>query len=156
MSNIDDNIIFFLEEKTEENDNLNDIEKMLNELEDTEDMEDTLDYNLTMIQSNLNMIEGNLNIYYNTKKMYDDKYGINNEEFYEDYTVKQLLRICDYYDIEKNVKMAKYKKQDIISSIVYFESLPENAEIVNNRHKMWSYIVELMHDSKMKKYVIWN
>jgi len=49
----------------------------------------------------------------------------------------------------------KYKKPDIISSIVYFESLPENAEIVNNRHKLWSYITELLQDPKMKKYVIW-
>lgn len=125
MNNIDDNIIFFLEEKTEERDNLCEIEKMLNELEDGEDSEE-------------------LNI------------EINNEEFYEDYTIKHLLRICEYYGIEKNVKMAKYKKQDIISSIVYFESLPKNARIVNNRHRMWSYIIELMNDAKMKKYVIWN
>ena len=76
-------------------------------------------------------------------------------EIYEDYNVKQLLRICDYYDIEKNVKMAKLKKSDIISSIVYFESLSENIEQVNNRHKLWSYIIELTHDSKMKKYIIW-
>jgi len=145
MSNIDNNIFFFLEEKTHEKDNLNEIEQMLHELEDSEYSEEILDYNLSTI-----------NIYYSTKKIYDDKYGINNEQFYEDYTVKQLLRICDYYDIEKNVKMAKYKKQDIISSIVYFESLPENTEIVNNRHRMWSCIIELMHDSKMKKYVIWN
>ena len=122
---------------------------MLHEIENIE-------YNEELFNYNLSTIEGNFNIYYSTKKTYDDKYGINNEEFYEDYTIKQLLRICNYYDIEKNVKIAKYKKQDIISSIVYFESIPENTEIVNNRHRMWSYIIELMHDSKMKKYIIWN
>lgn len=153
MSNLDDNIIFFLEEKSEANDNSGEIEKMLYELEaeDTElkDTEDLMNYHLTTI-------EDNTNIYYSIKNMYDNKYGINNDEIYEDYTVKQLLRICDYYDIEKTVKMAKYKKQDIISSIIYFESLPENYELVNKRHKMWSYIVDLIHDSKMKKYVIWD
>ena len=154
MSNLDNNIIFFLEEKSvindnrDVNDNLGKIEKILYELEDTE-TEDLTNYNLSDMYDDTN-------IYYSTKKMYDDMYGINNEEVYQLYTVKQLLRICDYYDIEKNVKMAKYKKQDIISSIVYFESLPENAEIVNKRHKLWSYITELVHDSKMKKYVIWD
>lgn len=146
MSDNDNNILFFLEEKITEQNNSVEIEKMLYELEDNEDL---IDYNL-------DSTDKKTNVYYFTKKMYDDRYGVNNEEFYKDYTVKQLLRICDYYDIEKNVKMAKYKKQDIISSIVYFESLPENVEIVNNRHKLWSYIVELLHDSKMKKYIIWN
>jgi 3-dehydroquinate dehydratase len=148
MSKLDDNIIFFLEEKSDEKDNSGEIEKMLYELEDTE-TEDLTNYNLSEM-------DNDKNIYYSTKKMYDDMYGINNEEVYQLYTVKRLLRICDYYDIEKNIKMAKYKKQDIILSIVYFESLPENAEIVNKRHKLWSHITELIHDSKMKKYVIWD
>ena len=148
MSKLDDNIIFFLEEKSDEKDNSGEIEKMLYELEDTE-TEDLTNYNLSEM-------DNDKNIYYSTKKMYDDMYRINNEEVYQLYTVKQLLRICDYYDIEKNIKMAKYKKQDIILSILYFESLPENAEIVNKRHKLWSYITELIHDSKMKKYVIWD
>ncbi len=145
MSKFDDNIFFLLEEKAEEKDNSTDIEKMLLELGFVEDVKNEL-------QSNL--IE-NINANCSTKKMYDYSYGIN-EQFYEHYTVKDLLKICSYYDIEKTVKLAKCKKQDIIYSIVYFESLPENYEIVNNRHKMWSYISELMMDSKMKKYVIWN
>jgi hypothetical protein len=143
MNKNSDNIIFFLEEKIQETDNLGDIEKMLNELEeidDADDADDVINYNLTTFQENAD-------IYYSTKKMH--------HEIYEDYNVKQLLRICDYYDIEKNVKMAKLKKSDIISSIVYFESLSENIEQVNNRHKLWSYIIELTHDSKMKKYIIW-
>jgi hypothetical protein len=134
MNHFADNINFFLEEKIQENDNSSEIEKMLLELEDTE-YQDT-EYNLTSIKDATNIY--------------------NNEDFYEDCNIKQLLKICNYYDIEKTVKMAKYKKQDIISSIVYFESLQENYEIVNNRHKMWSYIVELMNDSKMKKYIIWD
>ena len=71
-------------------------------------------------------------------------------------TVKDLLKICQYYGIDKNIKASKCKKQDIISTIVFFESLPENDKIVNKRHKMWACISELLSDPKMKKYIIWT
>ncbi len=45
-------------------------------------------------------------------------------------------------------------KQDIISTIQYYESLPENIQVVQQRKTMWFYINELLNDSKMKKYVI--
>jgi hypothetical protein len=73
---------------------------------------------------------------------------------YNNYTVKELLKICNYYDMEENIKNSKCKKQDIISTIQYFESLPENIEIVQKRKTMWFYITELLNDQKMKKYVI--
>jgi hypothetical protein len=44
----------------------------------------------------------------------------------------------------------------MISTIVYFENLPENYRIVQKRNHMWAYMAELMNDPKMKKYVIWN
>jgi len=81
----------------------------------------------------------------------------NDENYYNDeYTVKDLLKICNYYGIEKNIKSLKCKKQDIISTIIYYESLPENVEIVEKRHRMWAYMVELYNDPKMKKYIIWK
>lgn len=123
--------MFFFEEKVEskDNDNSDEIEKLLYELEHIEE-------------------EG--------EKKVEEKLEIDSDNFLFDiYTVKQLLRICNYYDIEKTVKMAKYKKQDIIDSILYFESLPENAAIVNERRKMWYYIRQLTNNQKMKKYVIW-
>lgn len=76
--------------------------------------------------------------------------------YLEEYTVKELLKICSYYGIEKNIKSAKCKKQDIICNLVYFESLPENAETVQKRHEAWNCISVLLNDSKMKKYVLWN
>ena len=39
---------------------------------------------------------------------------------------------------------------------MFFESLPENVDIVNKRYKMWAYISELINDPKMKKYIIWT
>lgn len=71
-------------------------------------------------------------------------------------TIKDLLKICQYYGIDKDIKASKCKKQDIISTIVFFESLPENVKIVNKRHKMWACISELLSDPKMKKYIIWT
>ena len=81
----------------------------------------------------------------------------NDENYYNnEYTVKDLLKICNYYGIEKNIKSSKCKKQDIISTIIYFESLTENIEIVEKRNRMWAYMVELFNDQKMKKYIIWK
>jgi hypothetical protein len=80
-----------------------------------------------------------------------------NDEFYynEEYKIKDLLKICQYYGIAKNVKASKCKKQDIISTIIYFENSPENYEIVEKRHKMWAYMTELLEDPKMKCYLLW-
>jgi len=81
---------------------------------------------------------------------------INDEQFYQEYTLKELLKICVYYSIDKHIRASKCKKNDIISTIIYFESLPENVEIVKKRHNMWAYITELLEDSKMKIFIIWD
>jgi hypothetical protein len=89
--------------------------------------------------------------------MNDFNEEINTEYSYlEEYTVKELLKICTYYGIDKNIKSAKCKKQDIIYTLVYFESLPENAEIVQKRQQSWHCISILLNDHKMKKYILWN
>ena len=81
-----------------------------------------------------------------------------NEELYynEACTIKDLLKICYYYGIDKSVKASKCKKQDIITTLLYFESQPENFELVQKRNRMWAYITELSNDSKMKQFVIWS
>lgn len=143
------NISFFLEEKNVNNSETknNEIEilKMLNELETNDDefknIGDDYYYNG---QNDL--------IYFTNKQIY-----CHDETYYDlEYTVKELIKICEYYDIDKNIKASKCKKQDIIATIVYFESLPENNIIVQKRHNMWAYMRELFNDSKMKKYILWN
>jgi hypothetical protein len=145
MNNLNDNITFFLEEKIEDSQNTNDIEiqKMLNEFEE-DDFEEYMSPNNDYSNNNL--------MYFSDKEFYGDDELYYNQE----YTVKDLLRICEYYGIDKDIKSSKCKKQDIISTIVFFESLPENFEIVQKRHKMWAYILELTNDPKMKKYIIWK
>jgi len=86
-----------------------------------------------------------------------DETIFNNQSYYtEECTIKELLKICKYYGIDKNIKSTKCKKQDIISAIIFFENLPENFEIVFQRNKMWTYINELKMDTKMKQYILWN
>lgn len=138
------NISFFLEdistEELEEN-NL-ELEKMMSEF----DME-CQDFNFTNVNDELKDLS------YFIKK---DLYNGNNEYYYnEEYKIKDLLKICQYYGIASSVKAAKCKKQDIVSTIVYFEGQPENYEIVEKRHKMWAFVTELLEDTKMKSYLIW-
>lgn len=147
------NISFFLEEKhvdnSETKNNEIDILKMLNELETNNDELTNITYDI-----NNNTVDDFYNelIYFTNKKFY-----CHDETYYDiEYTVKELIKICEYYDIDKNIKASKCKKQDIITTIVYFESLPENIILVQKRHNMWAYMRELFNDSKMKKYILWT
>lgn len=82
-------------------------------------------------------------------------YG-NDELFYKDFTIKNLMKICKYYGISKFINSSKCKKLDVIDSIIFFESQIENYEIVQQRQKMWAFMTEIMNDKHMKKYIIWN
>ena len=72
---------------------------------------------------------------------------------YELLTVKQLMRIHEYY-IPKSKK--QMKKCDIIYSIVVFETNPNNNIIVMKRNKLWNTISELKKDSYMKQFIFWS
>jgi hypothetical protein len=86
-----------------------------------------------------------------------------NEEIFEvmcyeykiNYTVKELLLICDYYGLAKEMKSNKYNKEEIINTLVHFENNPINYDIFMRRQSMWYYINELKKDNFMKKYVLW-
>lgn len=97
------------------------------------------------------------NVNYSNDRVEENELFRELSHFYsEKYNVTQLLKICDYYDLAKYVKMAKYKKKEIVDSIVLFEIDPLNTMIVNNRQKLWYYIEELGNDKYMKKYIIWS
>ena len=152
------NIFFFLEEPPVEDldDNNIFLGQILQEFEDeyeenkeNEDALASLDEALQEEQEISEYIENN----YFVKK---DIYFGNDELYYEqEYTVKDLMKICQYYEINKNVKASKCKKCDVVSTIVYYESCAENYEIVQRRHKLWSYMMELIEDPKMQEYVFW-
>jgi hypothetical protein len=73
----------------------------------------------------------------------------------ENYTVKELLLICEYYGISKELKAKKCNKETIIQFLVDFESNVANTEIVFKRQGLWFYMNELKNDKFMKKYVLW-
>jgi hypothetical protein len=75
--------------------------------------------------------------------------------YHENYTVKELLLICDYYGFAKDVKANKFNKEQIIEYLVAFESDISNTDIVFKRQNMWFYIGELKNDKFMKKFIIW-
>ena len=74
----------------------------------------------------------------------------------ENLTVKQLLLICDYYGIGKELKTNKCTKDVIIQILLDFEMNPTNNDIVFKRQNMWFYMNELKNDKFMKKYVLWQ
>ena len=73
----------------------------------------------------------------------------------ENFTVKELLLMCDYYGFAKELKNNKCNKEQIIQILVSFESDLNNSDIVFKRQNMWFYINELKNDKFMKKFVLW-
>ena len=154
------NNIFFTVEDNLDNDattKLTDIDKMMDELLNDGDDEDLdfnygFDYGFDCKNVGQTLSTSSTLSYFDEKNLY---IGVP-DAYYEAHTIKELMKICEYYDLAKNVKGAKCKKQDIVSTIVFFEAQPENKEIVNKRNKMWAYMKELTKDQKMKPYLIWT
>ena len=158
--NINNTNISFLLEDIEENfdytdDNKdNKINKLYSFIDDDDTNNQIHDINNSSNSSNnsTNNIKHNL-IYYIEKSVFT----CEDETYYnEKYTIKELMKICAYYGIDKDIKSAKCRKMDIIVTIVFFEAQPENAEIVSQRNNMWAYMTELATDPKMRKYLLWS
>ena len=96
-----------------------------------------------------------LNDEYNQDYTNDDLILPQIINYHENYTVKELLLICEYYGVAKELKYTKCNKNEIIQFLVMYESNPINTDIVFKRQNMWFYINELKNDKFMKKYVLW-
>ena len=143
MSN--NNISFLLEEKDDKNEQEKEEFDFSNFVKEMDEL--TKDDTLVINYNNSELL------YYVEKGVFTNE----DETYYsEKYTIKDLMKICCYYGIDKNIKSSKCKKQDIISTIVFFEGQPENAEIVYKRHNMWAYMTELIADPKMRGYLLWS
>ena len=142
------NISFLLEEKkTKTNDKSNGLEQIVNFLNDDINNND-LQYFKTM-----NLYDNDINDlqYFKTMKFYN-----NDNLFYNILTKPDLIKICQYYKITNYISSGNNKKQYIIDTIIFYESLSENYEKVQKRHKLWAFMTELMKDKYMKKTIIWN
>ena len=80
--------------------------------------------------------------------------AVNIVNYNINYTIKELMLICSYYGISQIIKNNKCNKEEIISTLVTFESDINNREIVFKRKNMWFYISELKNDKFMKKYIL--
>lgn len=110
------------------------------------DLYDLLNHFFNLPNNQDNLFNNQHFQYFITKNTYT-----NDALFYDkEYKLKDLIKICAYYGL---VLLSKYKKQEIIDEIILFESIPENAELVRERHQMWAYVTELLQNKKMKKYV---
>ena len=70
----------------------------------------------------------------------------------DNFTVKDLHKICDFYELDKRKK----RKDEIVGDIVLYELDSNNTVVVHNRKRLWFYIEELKNDKFFKKYVIWE
>jgi hypothetical protein len=124
-------------------------ENILFLMDDSETKENIFDINDLDINLDID-IEENILSDENQRLSHIINYEIN-------YTVKELLTICDYYNITKTQKLSKSNKEEIIHALVSFEINPTNEAIVCKRQNMWFYMNELKTDKFMKKYIIlWN
>lgn len=130
-----DNISFFIDDNSVNNSNINlknDFSDILNEIENIE-----------------------LNQNYNFQNEIFDATIPQMVDYSINFTVKELLLICEYYGISKTLKTNKCNKDLIINILVLFENNPENEQIVLKRKNMWFYINQLKNDKFMKKYILW-
>ena len=76
----------------------------------------------------------------------------NNVDFlvYNSYTVKQLYLILQYYDICKG----RMCKDEIIQTLLLFETDEDNLNIVNKRKYLWSIATQLKNDDFFSKYIV--
>jgi hypothetical protein len=70
-------------------------------------------------------------------------------------TVKELMLICEYYGLAKELRANKCNKAQIVDCIVRFETDATNMDLVHRRKNMWFYMNELRSDKFMKKFLLW-
>ena len=70
-------------------------------------------------------------------------------DYFENYNLKQLHHISNYYNIPKR----RLKKDELIELIVQFENSNDNLLIVYNRKRFWHYLQELKTDSYFGKFI---
>ena len=88
------------------------------------------------------------------ENMWDDNLAneFMTQQFYydENYTMKELYHIANYYDISKRKK----KKAELIDDIIAFELDNENCEVVETRKRLWFYVNEIKNDNYLSKFII--
>jgi hypothetical protein len=121
-----------------------------------------MELNNTSISYCIEEINNNENVEINIENLLNDFNIINvNDDlicqniinYNENYNIKELLLICEYYGFAKKLKSNKFNKKQIIEYLVNFETNFVNNDIVCKRKSLWFYINELKNDKFMKKFI---
>ena len=80
----------------------------------------------------------------------ENNYFAHHLNYHDNYTVKMLGKIMDYYGLNKR----KLKKDEIIENILLYESEICNIEIIKRRKMLWFYVSELKNDDFFKQYIL--
>ena len=86
-----------------------------------------------------------------TQELQDKAYILEND-YLNNYTVKSLGQIMDYYELNKK----NLKKNEIIQLLVMFETDLINKPLVEKRIRLWENIKELKKDKYFSKYIIFD
>jgi len=121
-------------------------ENIVIDINHVEDLEEEQSMNLDFVNDFLNECENEM----------EDLRTPLTLDYAENYTVKELLIICEYYGFAKEIKANKLGKDLLIQCLVDYEMDPLNTVIVEKRRNMWFFINELKNDKFMKKYVLWQ
>jgi hypothetical protein len=83
----------------------------------------------------------------------DDKIILEKTIYYNKYTVKELLLICEYYNIHREIMYNKLRKEHIIEQIIWYEIQMDNIELVNKRFQRWNYMNIIKKDPVLGKFL---
>jgi hypothetical protein len=93
------------------------------------------------------------------QRFFEDECNVDDDQIYlahqyeASYSVKELLKICEYYGIIK--QRNQRKKMELIYAILLYEKDPTNESTVETRKRFWGYLDELKQDKFMKQFVVW-
>ena len=123
--------------------------KDTNKTIDLNELKNEINYDL--IQEKWKQNNYNDEIDLTTQELQDKAYIIENE-YLNNYTVKSLGQIMDYYELNKK----NLKKNEIIQLLVMFETDLINKPLVEKRIRLWENIKELKKDKYFSKYIIFD
>lgn len=122
----------------------NKIENVITENIDITDDVSDVDMETSQLEHDSQNI-GNIN--WNEDLINNSLYSIS-EDFYE-LNVSDLKKIMKYYELS----YGRMKKNEIIETLILYESNEMNMDTVNKRRRYWQYMYELLNDKFMMEYI---
>ena len=103
--------------------------------------------------NNLLLGEEDLNTFYSASTdITNDSVAVLEHYYKENYNVKSLQQILQYYSIPKK----NMTKDEMIQRLLFFEMENENREMVIKRMRLWQNIRELKADAYFAKFINFN